>query len=75
MGAILSMSLGAALLGGGVVASYQPTPAKAHGVILAAFLISFVPAVLEGPGKSAHGDTVSKRLNNKKGEQTRECDS
>jgi hypothetical protein len=51
LGAILFMSFAAALIGGGVVASYQPTPAKAHGVITAAFLISFIPAILVGPGK------------------------
>jgi hypothetical protein len=51
LGPILVMSFGAALIGGGAIASYQPTSAKAHGVITAAFLISFIPAILQGPGK------------------------
>jgi len=49
LGSILTVSLVAAFMGGGMVASYQSTPAKAEGAIIAAFLISFVPAILDGP--------------------------
>jgi hypothetical protein len=51
LGVILLMSFVAAIVGGGVVAFYQPTPAKAYGVVMAAFLISFIPAILDGPGR------------------------
>src|SRR5215813_4340677 len=52
LGSILLMSVIAALIGGGAVAFYQPTAAKARGVITAAFLISFIPAILDGPAKN-----------------------
>ena len=50
LGAILLMSFAAASVGGGVLASYQPTRARAHGVIAAVFLVSFISAILDGPG-------------------------
>jgi hypothetical protein len=50
LGAILLMSFTAAFVGGGILASYQPNSARAHGVIAATFLVSFIPAILDGPG-------------------------
>ncbi|HUZ93835.1 MAG TPA: hypothetical protein VMU57_02880 [Edaphobacter sp.] len=44
---VLAVSLLVAFTGGGVLATYEPTLEKQRAIVIAAFLISFIPAGLD----------------------------